>query len=169
MSLKIAYISGPVVGNATRKNVVEITKKNFEKAKEYAHVIGNNFIKFFSPHLNNVEISGKDIDETQDFYYEQDTDFLIWMSGALVAIPGWEKSNGVKGEIEIAKILDIPIFYPQKASTDDPEIKRLIMWYNKKEENPEDYLERANKVKDKWSEILKIRTALEKVKVPHAA
>jgi len=167
--MKIAYIAGPVAGNADKKTIDLVARKNIQEAKKFAELLGNNLKKFFSPHLNDVKVTSKDVDTAQSFYYEQDTEFLIWICGAVIALPNWETSKGVKAEIELAKILDIPIFYPKKADINDFEIQKFIKWYEEATDNPEDYLHRANKVIEKWDEIIKIRSALAKTKVPDAA
>ncbi len=159
MTLKIGYISGPFVGNATKANLKEAIEKNIETAKKYAEVLANNKIGFFVPHINSVELNGKDLNEKQRFYYEQDTEFLIRAADFLVAIPGWETSFGARHEIKIAEELKLPVFYPQ--SPDD--ISEILEWHKTVKEN-NDKLESTLKGNVNWGNVISIREKLAKWK-----
>lgn len=85
-----------------------------EKVKEYrfeeANKAASNLIQqgciVFSPISHSVPISRylKEENYTYDVWLEQDFAFLDWCDSLYVlCLPGWEKSIGVKAEIERAE------------------------------------------------------------------
>lgn len=146
--MKIVYVSGPFIGDGTKKAI----EKNIQTAKEYVSALANRRIGFFSPHLNNVELSDGDVTGSQRFFYEQDSEFLV-RSDALLAIPGWEKSFGAKQEIKIAEALGLPIFYPKFPE----DINDLEEWYYKA-----DGPGKGAKKEIDWDKVIDIRRAMSK-------
>lgn len=170
----LVYISGPVVGNATSTtNLKSIIRKNVNEAKKYAKTLANEGIGFLSPHIHHVNIKDADVTQSQRYYYNLDAELLIRAADALVAIPGWETSNGSKHEVEIAKALELPIFYPKSAKKKD--MAEVIKWCKENEEDViKDLEDRQEREKDiDWSKVVELRRALDRytfgAKVPQVA
>ncbi len=155
--MKIIYVSGPIVGNASKKNVQKVIKANMQTAEKFVTALANNGVGFFSPHLNTVKLTGKTLQESQKYYYELDTEFLIRIADAIVVLPGWETSFGVRNEIKIAKELGLPTFYPKSPE----DLDEILEWYNKASETEE-----PTKAKENvdWDKVIDIRHALSKYK-----
>ncbi len=158
--MKIVYISGPVVGNATQETVKAAIKRNIREATKYAEALANEGIGFCCPHIHNVELKNKEITNVQRYYYDLDSEFLIRVADALIAIPGWETSNGAKHEIEIAKTLQLPIFYPK--SLDD--LDEVIKWSKENESNTVREKEERDSREEKinWDKVIELKRALSK-------
>lgn len=158
--MKIVYISGPVVGNATQTNIKATVEKNINEAKKYAETLANTGIGFCCPHVHNVELKNKSVTDIQRYYYDLDSEFLIRVADALIAIPGWETSNGAKYEIEIAKTLQLPIFYPK--SPDD--LNEVINWFNEsKSDTVTDRKVRETREETiDWNKVIELKRALSK-------
>lgn len=157
--MKIIYISAPFIGNGTK----EAIKKNIQTAGEYAKVLAQNEIGFFLPHVHSVEITGLDVTSLQRFYYNQDSEFLIRAADALIALPGWETSYGASHEIEIAKALELPMFYPK--SPDD--LEEVIKWCKQNEGKHEDDLEEEKEID--WKKVIALKSALSRYTFAKAA
>lgn len=158
--MKIVYISGPVVGNATSSNIKATIEKNINEAKKYAETLANKGIGFCCPHIHNVELHNKSVTESQRYYYDLDSEFLIRTADALIAIPGWETSNGAKYEIEIAKTLKLPIFYPK--SPDD--LSEITAWVNENNSDTEDN-RKVRETREEtidWNKVIELKRALSK-------
>ena len=121
--MKIIYIAGPYIGDGTRESV----EKNIREAEKYQLALANKKIGFFCSH-NHTEhfTTGKGCTSSEDFFYELDFYFLKNIADAVLALPGWEKSNGAKKEVEWAIGNDIPVFYPEHPE----DIEKIIIWYN---------------------------------------
>ncbi len=146
--MKIVYVSAPFVGDGT-KNCIE---ENIKKAKEYANALANKGIGVFCPNAHDIQPTALDLTKRQRFFYEMDSEFLV-RSDALVAIPEWETSFGVRHEVEIAKEMGLPIFYPK--SPDD--LKEIEDWYFKEDESggaPQDNVD--------WDKVIDMRRAMSK-------
>ncbi|GEM_PF-1334055 len=158
--MKIVYISGPVVGNATQTNIKATVEKNITEAKKYAETLANNGIGFCCPHVHNVELQNKSVTDIQRYYYDLDSEFLIRVADALIAIPGWETSNGAKHEIEIAETLKLPIFYPKFPE----DLHEVIKWCKENEtDSSTEREERENREGNiDWSKVVELKRALSK-------
>lgn len=165
--MKIVYISGPVVGNATEETVKAAIKRNISEAKKYAEALANKGIGFCCPHIHNVELKGKSITEIQRYYYDLDSELLIRASDALMAIPGWETSNGAKYEVELAKILSLPIFYPK--SSDD--LNDVVKWYEENENGEIQEIEEREEREEKidWDKVIELKRALSRYRFARQA
>lgn len=84
-------------------------EKNIREAEKYAIELANNEIGFICPHLNSnhFEVKAK---ANEDFYYKQDIE-LLKCCDAMLVIPGWKNSIGVKKEIKYAKKCGIVVYY----------------------------------------------------------
>ena len=118
--MKVVYISGPFVGDGTKKSI----EQNIQRAKEYATVLANKKIGIFCPHLYNLDLDEKDLTKRQRYFYDLDGELLV-RSDAVVVLPDWEKSFGARHEIKIAEELKLPIFYPKSVS----DLDEVEKWY----------------------------------------
>ena len=145
--MKIAYISGPFVGDGTKESI----KKNIEKAREYANALASKRVGVFCSHIHDLDPTIQDLTERQRYFYELDSEFLI-KSDAVVFIPGWEDSFGGRLEKKIADELGLPQFFP-KSPENTTEIEK---WYFQ-EESKEDVKKSVN-----WDNVIDIRRAMSK-------
>jgi hypothetical protein len=125
--MKIVYIAGPLTTGWDGKDREFLVNK-IKAAEEYGVVLANNGIGFFCSHSHTSFHREKGSIMPEDFYYELGGEFLKRSADALLAMPGWEASNGAKMEVEIAKQMNLPVFYTQ--SPDD--IGEIIKWANNK-------------------------------------
>ena len=119
---KIVFIAGPYFGDGTK----EVIEKNIRAAEKYQVALANRKIGFFCPH-NHTEHFEHKANTGEQFYYDLDFAFLTRMADAVLAIPGWESSNGAKKEVAWAKEHNLPVFYP--ASPD--ELGEVEQWAKK--------------------------------------
>lgn len=106
--MKIVYIAGPYFGDGKKETI----EKNIREAEKYQVALANKRIGFFCSH-NHTEHFQEKANAPEDFYYELDSHFLENIADAVIAIPGWENSNGAKKEVEWAEKNNIPVFYPK--------------------------------------------------------
>jgi len=119
--MKIVFIAGPYFGDGRP----EAIQANIARAETYQVALANLGIGFFCPHnhTHRFEIKAK---QGEGFYRTLDMTFIERTANAILAIPGWETSNGARAEIEFAKRKGLPIFYPK--SPDD--LSEVIAWAN---------------------------------------
>ncbi len=118
--MKIVFIAGPYFGDGTR----EVIQKNIREAEKYQIELANRKIGFFCAHNHTEHFEVKATAEEQ-FYYDLDFQFLTKAADAVLAIPGWEKSNGAKREVAWAREHNLPIFYP-KSPRDLDELEHWV-------------------------------------------
>ncbi len=119
--MKIVFIAGPYIGDGT----VESIEKNIREAEKYQIALAEKQIGFFCSHTHTEHFSSKKgVKAPEDFYYELDLEFLKRSADAVLAVPGWENSKGATKEIELAKQLGLPIFYPK----DPSDIDDILKW-----------------------------------------
>jgi len=90
-----------------------IRQMRFHVVNKVAADLINKGLHIFSPisHSHPLSIDG-DLPKGFDFWMEFDRSFLECCNKLIVLkLDGWDKSLGVKGEIEIATELGIPIEY----------------------------------------------------------
>lgn len=119
--MKIIYIAGPYYGNGEKETI----ENNIREAEKYQIALANNRIGFFCSH-NHTEHFQEKATAPEEFYHELDFHFLRNIADAVLALPGWEKSEGAKREITWAKENNVPIFY--LASPKD--LTNVILWCN---------------------------------------
>ncbi len=107
--MKIIFISGPVRGDGSK----EAKQANVEVARKFARIFIENNIPYYSPHLNIDQEMISFPAEKEKFAWDMNAEFLK-KCDAMAVLPGWEKSNGTKEEIENAKKYNIPVFYLEK-------------------------------------------------------
>lgn len=117
--MKIVFIAGPYYGGGDLRSI----DKNIREAESFAIALANRGVGFFGPHLHTARFELRTI-APEDYYKELDMQMLQRACDALVAIPGWEKSQGARIEIEWAEKNGRKIFYPK--SIDDLEV--IVKW-----------------------------------------
>jgi hypothetical protein len=117
--MKIVFIAGPLTtgGDGSR----EYIEKNIKSAEEYAFALAKAGVGFFCAHTHTSNHHGK---APEDFYYKLDFEILKRAADAVLALPGWEKSQGAKREVEWAKENNLPIFYPESPG----DIEDVVKW-----------------------------------------
>lgn len=117
--MKIIFIAGPYYSCGDSEKI----KKNIYNAEQYQIALANHGIGFFCPHnhTKNFEQKSK---ASEDFYKEMDMLFLKRVSDAVLAIPGWEKSQGAREEIRWAKENNLKIFLP----TSPDSLEDVVNW-----------------------------------------
>ncbi len=116
--MKIVFIAGAYFGDGKKETI----ERNIREAEKYQIALANRKIGFFCPHNHTEHFEHKAQTEEQ-FYYDLDFEFLKRMADAVLALPGWENSNGAKKEIAWAKEHNMTIFYP-KSPEDMAEVER---------------------------------------------
>ncbi|HLD78725.1 MAG TPA: DUF1937 family protein, partial [archaeon] len=52
--------------------------------------------------------------------------FLTKVADAVLAVPGWERSNGARREVEWARANGLPVFFPKSPAPED--IAEVVEW-----------------------------------------
>lgn len=115
MQKELIYLASPY--SSDDRNIKE--KRFREVSQAAAELIRRGHI-IFSPvvHFHPIAIEGE-LPGNWSFWKQIDTTYLKCCSRMFVLmIPGWESSVGIKGEIDIAKNLEIPICYVDPNSLD---------------------------------------------------
>lgn len=120
--MKIIFIAGPYFGKGDSDEI----EKNIREAEKYQIALANLGVGFFCPH-NHTEHFERKANAPEEFYRELDMAFLERTADALLVIPGWETSEGVKAEINWARKNNLKIFFP-KSSND---LEEIIEWAKK--------------------------------------
>lgn len=100
--MKIVYIAGPFRGLTNYQ-----IKCNVRRAEAAGLEVCKLGAMALIPHKNTEEFQG----ELPDEFWLDGTLALLRRSDALLAIEGWERSSGSRGEIGEANKLHIPVFY----------------------------------------------------------
>ena len=122
-NMKIVFIAGPYFGDGDYKKIEE----NIRNAEKYQIQLANRGIGFFCPH-NHTEHFEKKAKAEEKFYRELDMLILSKVADAVLAIPGWEKSNGARAEIKWATVNNLKIFYPKSPE----DLSDIISWSREK-------------------------------------
>jgi len=117
--MKIIFIAGAYFGNGRPETI----QANIAHAEEYQIALANAGVGFFCPHNHTHRFEIK-ANQGEKFYRELDLEFIGRASDAILAIPGWETSNGANAEIEFAKQKGIPAFYPKSPE----DLGVVILW-----------------------------------------
>ena len=128
-NMKIVFISGPLTSGAGSEQPArkEYIANNVKKAEAYQIALANAGIGSFCAHTHTMNHHEKGSKAPEKYYYELDLEFLYRASDAVLAVPGWEKSQGAKAEIEWAKHHKLPVFYPKSPDNIDD----IIIWAQK--------------------------------------
>ncbi len=117
--MKIIFIAGPYYSEGDPEKI----KKNIHNAEQYQIALANQRIGFFCPHNHTKNFEQK-AEASEEFYREMDILFLQRVADAIIAIPGWENSQGAKEEIKWAKENNLKIFFP----TSPNDLQEVIKW-----------------------------------------
>lgn len=117
--MKIIFIAGPYFGNGDRSMIHD----NIRHAEKYQIALANAGLGFFCPHNHTEHFEAK-ASADENFYRQLDMIFLRKTADAVLAIPGWETSSGSRAEIEYAKKIGLPVFFPE--SPDD--LYEVMAW-----------------------------------------
>lgn len=102
--MKKIYLAIPYTGRE---------QESFEIANQRAADLMARGYAVFSPisHTHPIALAG-DLPKHWEFWREYDICFLRWCDEVhVICLPGWEKSEGVRAEIEIARKLEKPIVF----------------------------------------------------------
>lgn len=91
------YLSGPMTG------LPDYNRPAFDKVAADLRAEGKTV-------FNPAEVGERDVIRKRSWYMRKDIDALL-KSDTVHVLQGWEKSEGAKLEIEIAKQLELPIVY----------------------------------------------------------
>lgn len=116
------YIAGPMRG---------YTNHNFHEFFKYESMLSyNNWIVFNPARMSYelcMKLNKKDLDEIPySDYLKQDLDVIHNKCSALFMLDGWEYSEGANEEINLAKNLDLNIFYEKDGVIPKPPIGALF-------------------------------------------
>jgi hypothetical protein len=99
--LKVVYVAGPYRGDGEWQVV-----QNIRKAEKLALEIWKAGAVAICPHKNTALFGGTLPDET---WLRGDLE-LVRRSDAVCCTPDWERSEGARGEVKLARDLGIPVF-----------------------------------------------------------
>ncbi len=116
--MKIIFIAGPYFSGGDPEKI----EQNIRHAERYQIALANRGIGFFCAH-NHTEHFEVKANAPEPFYHELDMELLKRACDALLAIPGWENSQGAKKEVGYAIRHGMKVFYP-KSPEDLTEIEK---------------------------------------------
>ena len=102
----IIYTAG-----AIRPKNSQTLQGNLKVAKDIALELWKDGFTVICPHANTdlpIELAEKEMDTIR--WLEGDLEMIAWCDAVLVC-PGWESSDGTKGEIKFAEERNIPVYY----------------------------------------------------------
>lgn len=119
------FIAGPYrarSGAHDHSAYVEIDT-NINEAREWAGNLTKYGIHFFCPHMNSAHFEVITPDAPPEFWYTLDL-AILEHAAAILMLPRWQESSGVKKELERAKQLGKPVFYAAEG------LETLIQWWD---------------------------------------
>lgn len=123
--MKIVLIAGPY-GDF---NSAEKIQQNIDHAARYAEELAKRHIGFICPHLNSAHFNIRTPEVPREFWLQMYLQLVHCVDGVL-AIPGWQQSEGARSEVQAATLLRKEVFEP--AHLDDPELDNLALWARSK-------------------------------------
>lgn len=100
---KLAYVAGPYRSKLGRLGILI----NIMRARKIARLLWKQGYAVICPHSNSAFMSGKDIAE---FHFLQGYCTILEKCDVAVFLPGWEKSEGSKEEMQVAYNNKLEIF-----------------------------------------------------------
>jgi hypothetical protein len=100
--VKICFIAGPYRGKTDAEK-----KRNIRIAEMAAEAVWKHGACALCPHLNSQFFSGIVPEETFLQGYLE----VLSRCDCLLALPGWETSDGSKAEVKLARELKLPVFH----------------------------------------------------------
>ncbi len=101
--MKVLYIAGPYRSPDGWHAVWE----NIMRARAAARRAWLKGWAVICPHTNSIMMDGTDVEDRT--FLDGDLE-ILGRCDALLAIPGWEKSEGAKREILVAENMGIPVY-----------------------------------------------------------
>ena len=101
----VAYVAGPY-----RSETIYDIEQNIQRAKRLAAELWKRGHAVICPHANSAFMDGVCDDET---FLEGGLE-LLRRSDFVVVLNGWESSEGTRKELELAKSLEIPIYFEKE-------------------------------------------------------
>lgn len=91
----------------------DIVRLRYQQTEEYYFTLLSKGIFTYSPIIHNHHIAGRfKLPKDYNFWKGNDNAYIKKLDGVIVALmPEWDKSKGVKEEINLAKSLNKPICY----------------------------------------------------------
>ncbi|MAG39596.1 hypothetical protein CMI41_01330 [Candidatus Pacearchaeota archaeon] len=99
--MEIVYIAGKY-----RDEFPFEIQQNIDKAKEIAKIVWASGHVALCPHLNSAHFEGLNTEQ----HFITGTLALMRRCDSVLLVPGWETSEGTKGEIEDALKREIPVY-----------------------------------------------------------
>jgi len=118
----LIYIAGPYSAGANGLDYHGIDQ-NIAIARAAAKWLIENGFWFFCPHLNSAHFECTSPAVPPATWYDLDIR-LLKACDAMLLVGEWEKSKGVKKEIEVAADLHLPLFDFNR----DEHRRRLLLW-----------------------------------------
>ena len=106
----IVYIIGPYRGDSDCE-----TDMNIDEAKDVARQLWAEGFTAVCPHTNSAHFGGIITDEA---FCERYKELMHACAHAIFCVPGWQQSEGSRGEAELANKLGIPMFEDMHAIMD---------------------------------------------------
>ena len=100
--MRMLFVAGPY----RAKNAAGI-RRNIENARLIAEELWTQGFGVICPHLNSAFMDGVAPDRQ---FLEADLMMLERCCDGLVCVPGWQKSEGARGEVKRARELNLPVF-----------------------------------------------------------
>ncbi len=99
--MKVIYVAGKY-----RAKHPYLIQENIDKAKEVAKQVWAAGHAAICPHLNSINFEGLNTEQ----HFIDGTLELMRRCDAVLLVPGWETSEGTKGEYDEANTLKIPVY-----------------------------------------------------------
>ncbi len=117
------YVAGPYMGQKRLHDFrdYEEIDRNISRAREAAAFLANSNVPYFCPHLNSAHFEVITPNVKPEYWYQMDIE-LLKPASAILLLGGWEDSKGTLKEIEVARELHIPVFYPEERD-------ELVEWW----------------------------------------
>jgi hypothetical protein len=119
--MKIVFIAGPLTTGWDGKDRSFI-EGNILRAEAFQIALANAGVGAFCAHTHTSFHHEKGSTAPEAYYYQLDFEILMRAADAVLAMPGWDKSNGAKKEVAWAIENKLPVFYP----TSPEDIRDLV-------------------------------------------
>ncbi len=122
--MKFCYVAGPYTG----RDWLEVDA-HINVAREASAWLARNGVGYYCPHLNSAHFDVIVPEVPIGWWYEMDYQF-VHACGAMLVLPGYEKSFGTQREIDLAATRGMPIFYwcDDESELAQGELGNLIEW-----------------------------------------
>jgi hypothetical protein len=107
--MKRVYVAGPYSGG----NVLDVLRNIGRGERVCAELFSLGYAPFCPWHDKSFVMDRPDDEFTVDKFYKYSIAWLV-VSDCMLVLDGWEGSKGTVGEIRIAKLNGIPIYFSIK-------------------------------------------------------